>query len=355
MKTIVTLFLLIPIAVILLVPGCTETVEPTEENGIPYTAITSPAQDQELSTPTTMVVVKTDENIPLAKMELYVDGAKSPSLTITAAPWIFNLTLSDLVDGEHTIIAKAYDKKGNIIASEPRRFVKKPTASMDERMLLVENFTNTGCTPCKAAEEDYERIIANEAVGSRTTTILYHVFWPDSKDPFYLANKIPVQQRVQYDSVKSAPHVRFNGFLRSEITLDFFKDWQRQMLEELQRPPAIGIRLTKELNGDVATITANITPYAQSFPSDCRYYLVITEDSLYYAGSNGVLIHPFVMREMVTGGLGEPITIQRDQPLTITKQVTLNPQWVKKYLRAVVFVQSQSSKLALQAAKIDLK
>ncbi len=113
--------------------------------------------------------------------------------------------------------------------------------------------------------------------------------------------------------------------------------------------------LSKEMNGNVATITASIKPYAQTFATDLRYHLVITEDSLVYAGSNGILVHPFVMRVMAAGGLGEPITIQKDQPQTVTKQVALNPLWVREKMHAIAFVQSNGTRYVLQTAKINLK
>lgn len=343
------------ILILLFFSGCTKEIPYDPGAYSTYVSINSPAENQSLSADASLVIVKIDEQSVVTKMELYLDDFTTPINTLTAAPWIFELKLSELNEGKHTLNVKAYLASGAVL-TDTRIFLKtKSSVVRDERMLLVENFTNTGCIPCKAAEEAYERIIGNEALGSRVATILYHVFWPDPKDPFFLANKPPVQLRVQYDSVQSAPHVRLNGYLRANNTLDYFTDWQAQMLDELNRPPDIGIKLSKEVNGDSVSITASISPYTQTFPSDLKYYLVIAEDSVYYEGSNGIKIHNFAMRDMITGGLGESITITKDQPFAIRKQFVLKPNWVRKHLHAVAFVQSHASRLALQAAKIKIE
>lgn len=349
--------LIIPLVFLALISACTKEVTPEEPVTTYDFSITSPKENQLLSSSSAFVMITINEKAPVAKMEIYLDDSSTPLQTLPSAPWLFSLNLAALNDGTHKIIVKAFDPTGKEIASDLRHFNKQvSTNAQDERMLLVENFTNAGCIPCKAAEEGYERIIANEAIGSRTVTILYHVFWPDPKDPFYLANPVPVQKRIfYYDTVKSAPHARFNGATKGDNTLDYFKDWQKQMLDELIRPPDCEIRLSKDIPGNGGTITATIKSYAQTFAGDLRLYIVVIEDSLNYPGSNGILMHRFVMRDMITGGSGEPITLVSGQQQTITKQVTLNPAWVRKNLSAIVFVQTNSGKLVLQTAKIKLE
>lgn len=342
--------------VILAFDGCTKSIP---EGPTPITTsitISTPSENQILATNSAFVIVKFSDSTSVSKVELYLDDMTIPMKTLTAAPWIFEINLTTLADGIHKLKSKLYPMNGTVSVSDERNFQRiKSSSTRDERMLLVENFTNTACTFCKPAEEAYERIIANEAIGSHVATILYHVFWPDAKDPFYLANTSAVQARVQYDSVISAPHARFNGWLRNDNTQDFFTDWQAQMITELNRLPDVGIRVSKTVNGDNVTISSQITPYAQSFPSDCKYYIVVTEDSLYYDAANGTKIHNFVMRQMVTGNNGKAISITKDQPLTMNDTFTIKSQWVRKYLTAVVFVQSQSSKMVLQAAQIKIE
>lgn len=343
------------VSLLLFAGSCTKDVTPNAPPSNSSVTILSPTEGQVFAGSTTLVVLGVDENMIIAKAELYIDAGGAPIRTLTSAPWIFQLDLSAYGEGVHALQAKIYDATGTATTSDVRRFTRQTSGQpQSERILLVENFTNTGCLPCKAAEEDYERLLSNQALASRVATVLYHVFWPDPKDPFYLANKPPIQQRVQYDSVLSAPHVRFNGFLRGDNTTNYFRDWQVQMLSELVRPPDVGIELTSEGSGNDITITARLTPYAQTFANDLKFYLLITEDSVYYEGQNGIKNHNYAMRDMLTGGLGEPIALTSGQPVTITKQYTLNPQWVRKQLHILSFVQSHASKLVLQAAKLRI-
>ncbi len=353
MRNLLSLF---AISLLVFAGSCTKDVTPNAPPANSSVTILAPTEGQVLAGSTTLVVLGVDENMVLSKAEIYVDAGSAPVRTLTAAPWIFQLDLAAYPDGVHSLQAKVYDASGAATTTDVRRFTRQAaTGPHSERMLLVENFTNTGCLPCKAAEEDYERLLANQALAARVATVLYHVFWPDPNDPFYLANKPPIQQRVQYDSVISAPHVRFNGFLRGDNTTNYFRDWQVQMLAELNRPPDVGIELTADGAGSDITITARLTPYAQSFANDLKFYLLVTEDSVYYEGQNGIKIHNYAMRDMLTGGLGEPVALTPGQPLTITKQYSLKPQWVRNQLHVLAFVQSHASKLVLQAAKLQLQ
>lgn len=77
----------------------------------PTVAITSPAAGQTLSG-TVTIQVSADDNVGVARVELFVDG--SPRGTSTVAPYSFSLNMRKLKQTDHTMQAKAYDAAGNV-------------------------------------------------------------------------------------------------------------------------------------------------------------------------------------------------------------------------------------------------
>lgn len=82
----------------------------------PKASITSPSASTTVSGAVAVAVAATD-NVGVAKVELYVNGTLSSS--VTASPYAFKLDTSKLANGSATLTAIAYDKAGNKASSSP--------------------------------------------------------------------------------------------------------------------------------------------------------------------------------------------------------------------------------------------
>ena len=95
-----------------------------------------------------------------------------------------------------------------ILASLMMLFALKVNAQ-NERVLLLESFTNTGCGPCAAYNPGMDALIANNL--DKLVAIKYHVNWPSNADPMYLHNTVDNSARTGYYGVNSVPHVVVDG------------------------------------------------------------------------------------------------------------------------------------------------
>ncbi|MCZ7556984.1 MAG: Ig-like domain-containing protein [Bacteroidia bacterium] len=108
------LFAFLPL---LLLAACSDddntTQPPTGDTEKPSVTFVKPANDQQFSEATLDVELTATDNVGVVKIELYVNTASSPAVTLQNAPWQTALDVSALTPGTHTIRAKAYDAAGN--------------------------------------------------------------------------------------------------------------------------------------------------------------------------------------------------------------------------------------------------
>ncbi|MFP2896413.1 M4 family metallopeptidase [Corallococcus sp. 4LFB] len=72
------------------------------------------------SAPDLQLQAQADDNVGVARVELYVDGALAGN--VSAQPYQLPLDASSLSNGAHTLVAVAYDAAGNYAASAPASF-----------------------------------------------------------------------------------------------------------------------------------------------------------------------------------------------------------------------------------------
>ncbi len=89
------------------------TTQPTGDTEKPSVSFVKPVNDQTFSDASLEVELTASDNVGVTKIEIYVNTASSPAVTLQAAPWKTSLDVSALQAGTHTIRAKAYDAAGN--------------------------------------------------------------------------------------------------------------------------------------------------------------------------------------------------------------------------------------------------
>ena len=100
-------------------------------------------------------------------------------------------------------------------------------SAQNERVLLFECFTNTGCGPCAQQNPALDALI--NANADRVAAIKYHMSWPSANDPMYLHNTTDNDARRGVYNVNSVPHtvvdgIRF-GNIPSGLTQNMVNNW----------------------------------------------------------------------------------------------------------------------------------
>ncbi len=133
-------------------------------------------------------------------------------------------------------------------------------------------------------------------------------------------------------------------------------DWRDSVEARMSRPSPVTITTDGYYNPGLDTGW-----FSASFRNDssaaftARVYFVITEDSLYHLDPNGHAWHNHLARDMLTTQIGEQVTINPSETVTITRELDMDPTWVKSHLYIVTWIQRDApSRDVLQAEEVVL-
>jgi hypothetical protein len=186
--------------------------------------------------------------------------------------------------------------------------------------------------------------------------IAIHTWWP-GYDEFYADNVDENTDRIYYyGGSLYTPHLFIDGG-----DAGYTGPWEQWILDRLAAYSPLRIELTG--NPADTSITATITNTSSGMVSGYLHF-VITENGLIQAGHEDY-VQNHAMRDFVppnavdlpdppSDAAGEPIALTPGGVVVKTRHYTLAPprEWVEDNLECVVFVQNNSNKEIIQAAKI---
>lgn len=170
-----------------------------------------------------------------------------------------------------------------------------------KRLVLVEEFTNTGCGPCASWSP-----VLDSAIHYRLgdcIAIKYHSGYPDKNDEFYLYDKETQQAKVDYYNVTGVPTTIVNG---TEISDRSYSYMNTAIDYCLQQPQDYSIEVSKELIGHqlkvrVAGEQNDLTTTEKN--ENLRLNVAVIEEHLERSTpfSNGERELNYTLRKMLTG------------------------------------------------------
>ncbi len=131
--------------------------------------------------------------------------------------------------------------------------------------------------------------------------------------------------------------------------------WRPAIENRMNEPSPMTVTMWGEydqgsLNGTIYAQFRNDSP--QAIPG--RVYFVITEDSLYFVGSNGDPWHNHVARDYLPDEVGEEVTVAVGDSVTISRTFTIGATWVEDMCEIVTWIQNEARRETFQGGKIDL-
>jgi thiol-disulfide isomerase/thioredoxin len=225
------------------------------------------------------------------------------------------------------------------------------------KKVLIEFFTNAGCNPCIAAHNYLDQIHEAAGITYNDTSVIiisYHTKYPFIFDSLYRANIEHNQGRADYYGVNYTPQARLNG----DINLANFSssDWTAQINYAFFTTKYLDIFLGNDFNNltDSGTVTAVINTVNTIPANDLVIHFVITENNVpYITAPNGIKYPDDVMRFMITGKDGEPLSLGGNT--TISKRYHIRPNWNTDECYLNVFIQSTSTKQIFGVEKIKVR
>lgn len=219
-----------------------------------------------------------------------------------------------------------------------------------ERTVLVEIFTSTTCPPCATQNPYFDNWLKNYSNKDRVAVIKYHTWWPSpGNDPFYHANTVENQARVNYYSTNYVPRGIINGTSDGSSSASI---WISLIQNSIINSSQFEIRVYGNVDATQGgNLTIQVTADNNPIPSGTLVlHTVVVESELYYTGTNGDPVHHFVMRKMYPNQNGETFTINPNETKTFSRVFSWNSSWKIDNSYVVVFIQNQSNKQVYQAA-----
>jgi thiol-disulfide isomerase/thioredoxin len=233
------------------------------------------------------------------------------------------------------------------------------TATAQQRIVLTEQFTNSGCPPCASSTPTVLQYVTNNP--ATNVAIAYHTSFPYN-DSMYFENPAESNARVSYYNVFAVPFTVVDGNQYNGSSASFIPGMNAAYTSRaaVASPYTITTSGT-QITGNTLQGTFMFTSLQNSNAADSLVaHIVVIEQSVqknaYLAspGANSETVYHYVMRKMLPGSSG---TVLQNRQLNGTDTIpfTWNLQHIKSIaeVRVVAFVQNVTTMEVYQAAMSD--
>jgi hypothetical protein len=181
---------------------------------------------------------------------------------------------------------------------------------------------------------------------SSVVAIRYHGDTPWEFDPFYSANPVEVEERLDYYSA-TIPANAVDGVL---IDRTCYVTKVRDMIDAvLEVDSPLKITATDSRVGDSCFVDIQVIGEADSGNDSLVLRAAVVEDSIDYDAPNGLSLFNYVFRRFAPDHAGTVFTISEGETLDFSLAFELDPGWDTSYVSTVVFCQDDWSGAVIQA------
>ncbi|SVD14409.1 uncharacterized protein METZ01_LOCUS367263, partial [marine metagenome] len=145
-----------------------------------------------------------------------------------------------------------------------------------EQVVLVEMFTNDGCTPCVPVNHLLDELF--EDYNENITMIRYHWNSPSPTDPMYNYNPADVELRRQMYSILFCPVAVVNGIHILPGQQNIESDSEVNILSELANESILYLGHEVSLDNDSIVVDLEILPF-EIIDGPVKSWAVVVEDS----------------------------------------------------------------------------
>jgi len=215
------------------------------------------------------------------------------------------------------------------------------------RVVLAEYFTWMRCAYCPYASRALDSVAAD--FDDSLVIVAYHRrLAGDTLSPAYAETR-----RLFYYSSNGEPATTFDG---GEVVWTpgpeyNYPTFHGKTVAARNVVPGAQLAVAASLGDSDGTITVSASGVTGTPTDSLRLFVVITEDSVraYLPGAyDSIFRH--VMRQMLPGEDGVPVSLFVGDTVVVERQFRLRPFWDRSMLGAVAFVQDMSTRQLLQAA-----
>ena len=242
-------------------------------------------------------------------------------------------------------------KKSTLFLASLMMLISLKINAQNERVLLFECFTNTGCGPCAQQNPALDALIAQN--GDRIAAIKYHMSWPSSNDPMYLHNTTDNDSRRGVYNVNSVPHTVVDGIRFANVPGSLNQNMVNQWLA-IESP--FEMRLSCELDETESTITVHVMGRASTnLVGNLKLYVGVIEKEIHFnsaPGPNGEKDFYSVMKKLLPSASGTYLgDMAEGDYFAYSFSWDLANVYNNDQLAAIAWIQNQNTKEVYQACK----
>ena len=199
-------------------------------------------------------------------------------------------------------------------------FAAALTVQAQKRLVLVEEFTNTGCGPCASWSPVLDSALFYRM--GECIAIKYHSSYPDRNDPFYLYDQETQQAKVDFYHVTGVPATFIDG---QELENRSFGNLNAAISYCLMQPVAYDLKIEKSLVDHHLDVKTVLTPQGNVANENLRLFVAVIEEHIEADKpySNGERELNYTMRKMLTPSTG----YQPGTELTAGTAYEYSSQW----------------------------
>lgn len=228
-------------------------------------------------------------------------------------------------------------------------------AQMQRRMVLIEEFSNTGCSPCA-----YYSPVLDSVVSYRlgdVISIKYHGAYPDRNDIFYLNQKEDMDKRLNFYNVSAFPTAIVNGIESDEARTE--SGLHKWIDNQLNTESPFTISMQASVADHRLSVKAVTTVSEDITNGNLRLFVCAIEE--YYENAavfhNGETHVRNIMRKMLTGGDGHMLATDFKAGTDYTYDTTWDIEQFgsEAQLGVVAFLQDMETRQVVATAYVPRK
>ncbi len=262
-------------------------------------------------------------------------------------------------------LRKEGSMKFGILALVGLLLVATVAAHGAQRVVLVEQFTNSGCPACNSIKDTMVVVFQDLIDQAKIVPILYHTWWPYPSDPFYLFNPQEDSLRTMYYAgfepwieYLYVPSFRFDGkYIKDPsdfATIQEWVDFFYQTVDSLVTIPSpLRIKITDNtFSPDSDSVYVSFDVVADDDASfNMILYLAVTEWRHRYSYPVGKHDHAF--RDFVpdANGYSIPGGMSAGDSLHFDWSYYVDPEYRTDRLVTNIFIQRSGTRKIQQAVR----
>ncbi len=211
-----------------------------------------------------------------------------------------------------------------------------------KRLVLLEEFTNTGCAPCARFAPTLDSLLMVRL--GDVVSVKYHFYYPDVNDPFYLQDKENLKERGEFYDITGVPSVLIDG-IQYSASASVISDKIDQLKQE---NPSFNFNITSTIQEHTLELHVDYTPLLKMNNENLRLFVAVVEEeiNLETPSPNGETHYINTVRKLLPNAKGYsiPHDLEKDKTYSYQTNWDIKGFYNEKELGLIAFIQDISTK-----------